>query len=58
MNKAQPQKKLCVSCWTAYMLQDGTWSLQYQVNDCPTGKDNTCIRKYQDLTYVINENQS
>ena len=25
-------KKLWVSCWTAYILQDGTWSLQYQVN--------------------------
>ena len=25
-------KKLCVSCWTAYILQDDTWFLQYQVN--------------------------
>ena len=25
-------KTLCVSCWTAYILQDDTRSLQYQVN--------------------------
>ena len=26
-------KKLCVSCWTAYILQDDTRSLQYQVKN-------------------------
>ena len=25
-------KKTCVPCWTAYILQDDTRSLQYQVN--------------------------
>ena len=32
-------KKLCVSCWTAYILQDDTWSPQYRLrnslNECP-----------------------
>ena len=27
------KKKLCVSCWTAYILQDDTRSLKYQVNN-------------------------
>ena len=27
-------KKLYVSCWTAYILQDDTQSLQYQVDKC------------------------
>ena len=27
-------KKNCVSCWTAYILQDDTRSLQCQVNHC------------------------
>ena len=34
---------LCVSCWTANILQDDTRSLQYLVNNCPTGKENTYI---------------
>ena len=34
MNKNSVIKeKLCVSCWTAYILQDDTRSLKYQVNN-------------------------
>jgi hypothetical protein len=27
---AVQQDTQCVSCWTAYILQDDTWTLQYQ----------------------------
>ena len=30
-------KTLCVSCWTAYILQDDTRSLQYQVHRIYSG---------------------
>ena len=32
LNKTYSLKSLCVSCWTAYILQDDTRSLQYQVS--------------------------
>ena len=33
LNKTEPLRPHCVSCWTTYILQDDTWNLQCQTSE-------------------------
>ena len=54
-DKKLNHKKLCVSCWTAYILQDDTQSLQYRVIKLVVEVSSLCLSFLFQSCYLYSE---